>query len=219
MLQYSEYARQIAPATDPDTMARRAKLYSKINKVIVAMRRVAKNGYNSFHKYSYATESDLVDAIRDQLESVALAFLPPVVLGYEMVERPKKQGGSDWVARVTIQYSIADCETGEVQSTVLVAEGSDSLDKAFYKAYSGGTKYFLMKSFLVATGDDPEQDAPEPPARYAPPPAEVSPERAALLATLKASWPADRPRMAAKDVFAMSDHQIEALINELTGGN
>lgn len=209
MLQYSEYARQIAPATDPDTMARRAKLYSKINKVIVAMKRVAKNGRNTFHNYSYATESDLVDAIRDQIEDVALTLLPPVVLGFEMVERPKSKGGTDYVARVTIQYSIADCETGEVQTAILVAEGSDSLDKAFYKAYSGGTKYFLMKTFLVSTGDDPEQEAPG--------------LRDHLLNSLRAAVrtlpEADRIGYTKATVNAMSDAELSAAIAHIIGGN
>lgn len=160
MLQYAEYAQQVAPATDPETLARRAKLYTKINKVIVEMKRVAKNGRNTFFNYSYATESDLVDAIRNNLEEVALALLPPIVLGYEIVERPKAKGGMEYIARVTLQYGLADCETGEVQTAILIAEGADSVDKAFYKAYSGGTKYFLMKTFLVSTGDDPEQEAP-----------------------------------------------------------
>jgi hypothetical protein len=160
MLQYAEYAQQVAPATDAETLARRAKLYTKINKVIVEMKRVAKNGRNTFFNYSYATESDLVDAIRNNLEEVALALLPPIVLGYEIVERPKAKGGMEYIARVTLQYGLADCETGEVQTAILIAEGADSVDKAFYKAYSGGTKYFLMKTFLVSTGDDPEQEAP-----------------------------------------------------------
>jgi hypothetical protein len=160
MLQYAEYAQQVAPATDAETLARRAKLYTKINKVIVELKRVAKNGRNTFFNYSYATESDLVDAIRNNLEEVALALLPPIVLGYEIVERPKAKGGMEYIARVTLQYGLADCETGEVQTAILIAEGADSVDKAFYKAYSGGTKYFLMKTFLVSTGDDPEQEAP-----------------------------------------------------------
>lgn len=202
MLQFSEYARQVAPATDAETLARRAKLYAKINKVIVEMKRVKKNGYNSFHKYAYATESDLVDAIRENLAEVALALLPPVVLGFEMVERAKSSGAKDYIARVTLQYGLADCETGEVQTAIIVAEGADSVDKAFYKAYSGGTKYFLMKTFLVSTGDDPEQEAPT--------------LRDHLLASLREAvkrLPDDKRAAFTKtSVNAMSDGQLNAAI-------
>ena len=36
--------------------------------------------------------------------------------------------------------------------------GDDGADKGLYKAYTGAVKYFLMKTFLIPTGDDPEAD-------------------------------------------------------------
>lgn len=140
--------------------AGRAKLYRKIAVVTAAMKRVPKNGENTFHHYKYATESDLVDAIRDLLHENGLAFLPPTVLAYTTVEKPNSKQGD--VTRVQMEFTIACTDTGETISSVLFADGQDAADKSFYKAYTGGVKYFLMKTFLVATGDDPEQDDDRP---------------------------------------------------------
>jgi hypothetical protein len=74
-----------------------ASLYSKIAKVMGEVGRVEKRGFNDFHKYAYATEADLVEAVREKLS-------------------------------------------------------------AAYKAMTGALKYFLMKTFLIPTGDDPEAD-------------------------------------------------------------
>ena len=35
--------------------------------------------------------------------------------------------------------------------------GADTGDKALYKAYTSGVKYFLLKTFLLPTDDDVEQ--------------------------------------------------------------
>jgi len=57
-----------------------------------------------------------------------------------------------------MQVTFVDTESGESFSCIFYGDGSDSNDKAIYKAITGAQKYALMKTFLVATGDDPEQD-------------------------------------------------------------
>jgi hypothetical protein len=46
--------------------------------------------------------------------------------------------------------------SGQWIETVHVGEGEDRGDKAAYKAITGATKYWVMKTFLISTGDDPE---------------------------------------------------------------
>lgn len=141
--------------TEQVPCAPRATLYRKIAAVTAAIRRIPKNGKNTFHNYKYATESDLTDGIRDLLEEHGLAFLPPTVLSHERIPLESKSGP---LTRVQMQFTLACCDTGEIITSVLWADGQDQADKGFYKAYTGGVKYFLMKTFLVSTGDDPEQD-------------------------------------------------------------
>lgn len=142
--------------------AARATLYRKISKVTAAVGRIAKNGRNEFHKYNYATESDITDGLRALLEEHGLAFLPPSVIAWERDATDTAKGGPR--TRVQMEFAIACCDTGELYTAMVWGEGQDSGDKGFYKAYTGAVKYFLMKTFLIATGDDPEHDT-RPPAR------------------------------------------------------
>ena len=44
--------------------------------------------------------------------------------------------------------------------TIIYGEGIDKGDKALYKAYTGAIKYYLANTFLIATGNEPENDGP-----------------------------------------------------------
>lgn len=161
----------LAPHTTPNDMdlmtaapTGRAALYRKIADVTAEIGRIPKNGRNSFHNYTYATESDITDALRDLLKTHGLAFLPPSVLEWqrdETVDNPKLGPRT----RVLMQFELACCDTGEVYTAQLWGEGQDNSDKGFYKAYTGAVKYFLMKTFLIATGDDPERDDHQEPGQ------------------------------------------------------
>lgn len=135
----------------------RALLYRKLSEVTAAVGRIPKNGRNTFHNYSYATESDITDGLRALLLDHKLAFLPPTVIAWERdatTDNPKTGPRT----RVLLQFELACTESGEVYTSQLWGEGQDNGDKGFYKAYTGAVKYFLMKTFLIATGDDSEQD-------------------------------------------------------------
>lgn len=142
----------------PIDKAARAKLYGKISAVTAEVSRIPKNGRNTFHNYTYATESDITDGLRELLAAHGLAFLPPSVISWERDETADnpKQGPR---TRVQMEFAIACCDTGELYTAMVWGEGQDASDKGFYKAYTGAVKYFLMKTFLIATGDDPEQDS------------------------------------------------------------
>ncbi len=148
----------------PIDKAARAKLYGKISAVTAEVSRIPKNGRNTFHNYTYATESDITDGLRELLAAHGLAFLPPSVITWERDETADnpKQGPR---TRVQMEFAIACCDTGELYTAMVWGEGQDASDKGFYKAYTGAVKYFLMKTFLIATGDDPEQDSHQPQQR------------------------------------------------------
>ena len=126
----------------------KATLYQKIAKVMGKVERVPKNGYNSFHKYKYVQESDLVDHVRKFMVEDGLVLFNNV--------REYEVNGE--IAIATIEFTLCCTDTGESVTSTVVAEGQDKGDKKFYKAMAGATKYYLMKTFLIPTGDDPEAD-------------------------------------------------------------
>lgn len=126
----------------------KANLYKKIVKVMAKVEHIPKRGRNTFHNYDYVTESDVVDFTRKLLVEEGLVVFNNV--------REYELNGD--IATVTIDFTLCDADTGESVSTCIVGQGQDKGDKAFYKAMAGATKYYLMKTFLIPTGDDPEAD-------------------------------------------------------------
>lgn len=129
--------------------AKSVSIYKKIAKVMQDIQKVPKNGRNDFHKYNYVTESDLLEHIRPILLKAGLAF-------FTTVEEQERDGE---FTKVKMKFTLVDTESGETLESVFWGEGQDKGDKGLYKAYTGATKYFLMKTFLIPTGDDPEADA------------------------------------------------------------
>lgn len=145
----------------------KAVLFGKMAKVLGAVSRVPKNGYNDFHKYPYVTESDLVDALRKLLAENGIAFFVSVDGEPERIDMGDSRNGP--LTRVKMLAHFGCSETGETFSVSFYGDGQDKGDKGIYKAYTGAVKYMLMKTFLVSTGDDPEvDDQPAPTMRNTP---------------------------------------------------
>ena len=142
---------------DEITMADETKttIYQKIVNVMAAVNGVAKNGHNSFHNYDYTTEADVLEAIRGALIEQQIVILPATT---------SVTIGQDGVTTVMMNFMIVDAESGEFFTREWAGSGQDIStsgklgDKGLYKAYTGAEKYFLMKTFLIPTNDDPERD-------------------------------------------------------------
>jgi hypothetical protein len=132
-------------------------LYRKLAEVMAEVGYVQKQGYNSFHKYKYVTEADLIEAVRQKLAERNVVLIPSVV---DVGERPvtSDKGKQSTVTTVKVAFTFCDGDTGELHRAEWAGAGDDPADKGLYKAYTGALKYFLMKAFLIATGDDPEGD-------------------------------------------------------------
>jgi hypothetical protein len=132
----------------------RASLYRKIHAVMSSIDGVEKRGKNQFHNYKYVTERDIVAAIRESLIEQGL-ILAPKVVGIDF--HPEFEGGP--VTELVIDFTLIDIDTGESLTVTTVGQGQDKGDKGPYKAMTGGLKYALLKTFLIPTDDDPENDA------------------------------------------------------------
>lgn len=129
----------------------------KLVNVIAAMGYVKKNGRNTFQNYTYATESDVADKAREAFVAQRLCLVP-CVIDRTYYEKTTVKGSIELIARVTIQYTIIDADSGEWVTTEMVGDGQDAGDKGIYKAITGCQKYFYAKLGLISTGDDPEED-------------------------------------------------------------
>lgn len=138
-------------------------LSKKLAEVMSAVGRVPKNGWNDFHKYHYATEADIAEAIRSELATRHITLVPSVE-SYEVREIPSKKAEKDsrFVTFLSMTFTFEDGDSGERIEKKWLGAGEDSGDKGVYKAMTGAEKYFLLKTFIVPTGDDPESDGKKP---------------------------------------------------------
>lgn len=132
-------------------MSNKAKLYQKLARLQSAVSMIPKTGKNKHQNYTYVEEGVLLDHIRPLLLENGLVFFSNVL-------ETAKEGK---FVQVKMEFTLADIETGEELKLHYWGEGMDGGDKAYYKAYTGATKYFFMKTLLISSGDDVEKTSPE----------------------------------------------------------
>jgi hypothetical protein len=129
-------------------------------KLAVVRRRIAyvqKRGHNERQNYSYVTAADIAGAVGDILSELGVIVVPRLE---SISHEPSRTGRAEveHVARVVMAYTFMDVDTAEEITVKVAGEGLDAGDKAPYKAMTGALKYALLQSFLLATGDDPEEE-------------------------------------------------------------
>lgn len=159
-------------------------LRAKLAAVMGAVERIPKNGYNSFHKYHFVREGDLVDAIRTELAKQRV-FITCEVKDVEHVTGQTKSGGDKSRTYVSMVFTFLDADSDEKIQIPFHNEAEDTGDKGTNKAITAAKKYFLLTNFLVPTGDDLDQEspverkpgapAPKPPHSSGPSPVKPSP--------------------------------------------
>jgi ERF superfamily len=118
---------------------------------------IRKRGHNELHDYSYVTAADLAGAVGDILAELGVLVVPRLE---SISHEPARSGRPDGVhlTHLVMNYSFVDVDTAEDITVKVAGEGADAGDKAPYKAMTGALKYALLQSFLLATGDDPENE-------------------------------------------------------------
>ncbi|HHY13322.1 MAG TPA: hypothetical protein GX526_01575, partial [Thermoanaerobacterales bacterium] len=136
------------------------ELAQKLLNIMEAVKYIQKRGVNRHFGYTYATEADVAEAVREEMIKQKVVAIPSVI--EDSIREIQGRKGTLFVARAKIKFTFIDIETGKSIDFIMVGEGQDVGDKAIYKAITGCQKYALMKLFLIPTGDDPELDKQEP---------------------------------------------------------
>ena len=115
---------------------------------------VQKRGHNERHNYSYVMAADLAGSVGEILAELGVIVIPQL----QSISTETPRSSSDRIARIVMNYRFLDARSGEELTVRVPGEGADAGDKAPYKAMTGALKYALLQSFLLATGDDPEDE-------------------------------------------------------------
>lgn len=112
--------------------------------------------------YNYATEADLVSAIRLELYNRNVFLYAHGVDHKRVVETivtvkdGKESSKGIMLTDVMIDWEWVDGDTGESRMCRMPGCGMDSGDKGLPKSITMSEKYFLLKTFLIPTYDDSE---------------------------------------------------------------
>src|SRR5208337_1823590 len=140
----------------------RLNLRQKLAEVRRRIGYVQKRGHNERANYSYVTAADIAGSVGDILAELGVVVIPRLEdISYESAVG---RGEATRMARVVMAYTFADVDSGEEIIAKVAGQGLDPGDKAPYKAMTGALKYALLQSFLLATGDDLEDERAD--ARY-----------------------------------------------------
>jgi hypothetical protein len=123
---------------------------------------IQKSGYNEHFKYKFAEAGDVAQAVRVLLAEQRIAFFA------EMTDAQKVDG--NWLVRFV--FTFVDGDTGEVKACNWLGESTARDDKGINKAATAAEKYFLLKTFMIPTEDEPDADRDSKPKqanRPAPP--------------------------------------------------
>ena len=134
-----------------------AALSQAVCAVMASVGSVAKGSTNTFHKYSYASDADLLFAIQPEMATHGLHWRP-VWIQREHIE---VSGKNKYVTRIDAVFRLHHT-SGEWMDYAMAGEGADAADKGVYKALTGTYKYLQRQAFAIPTGDNPEKDRRKP---------------------------------------------------------
>lgn len=145
----------MSEATQSETLG---KLATAVAKVIAATGYVQTDANNTQQGYRFLSDEALLMHLRGDMAKQGLSLIPKAI-AYELGEKKTRSGGAMMLITTVFTFVLIHT-SGEWMNVSAIAQGTDSLDKAPYKAATGALKYALRQTFLVPTGDDPEKDHP-----------------------------------------------------------
>ncbi len=112
--------------------------------------------------YKAVGEVDVLEAVKPIEFKYGIKSLPILRAIVESKETQTKTGTINQFMRVETTYRFINVDDPKDYVDVITyGDGVDSQDKASGKAMTYADKYALLKSYKIATGDDPDQKASE----------------------------------------------------------
>ena len=160
-------------------------VYKKLHQVQAATRSLAADaqGQTGAAKYNYVSGAKLLSVIRPVMDQIGL-MLTQEVVGIENnpIEYQTSKGmKTEMFTSVHLRFTWIDTEDGSSLSNDFFANGMNAWDKGLGSALTYGERYYLMKTFHIATDED-DVDAlvkPEAIKENAAPAAQNAAEKAA----------------------------------------
>lgn len=130
-------------------------IYRKLLAIMQDVAYIKKDKRNEFHRYNYASEAAIKERMHEALVTHGVVFTANVNSVQERTGLGKE--GKESLTTISVDYAFTDSESGDQHLGQFAGTGIDSADKGLYKAITGAIKYIMTTTFMIATGDDPEE--------------------------------------------------------------
>jgi hypothetical protein len=104
--------------------------------VMSRVRYVPETGKNQFHRYSYASDEDLLTVLQPAMADAGLAMVPTRVESTTVEHSADQKGKAQWRTEVLVTYALMHA-SGETVTIQAPGCGIDGEDKGVYKAMTG----------------------------------------------------------------------------------
>lgn len=190
------------------------------------VRRVPKSGTHPKQGWKFATESDIADLIRDLCAHAGITIHQTLLKHREEIIGTTSNGNPIWRHTVIVRYQLRWNDL-VWPSTKWKGQADDSSDKGLAKAFTACRKTYLIATFQVSSGDDPDRaETPEvepgsltrprgskaPAGEYRSPTAKADPKTEGQLqeaARLRVALTAEMTKRGAED----ADERLQQFLN------
>ena len=129
----------------------------KLARIMADLPKLEPEGRNQHFGYNFIKDTQVSGALRSRLAAVHLMIIPDVV-EESWVEVKTARGGTSYVTKMKIYFTVIDGDTGDSVGGHGYGYGDDSGDKGANKAFTAALKYWLLKLFQIG-GEDAESDS------------------------------------------------------------
>jgi len=140
-----------------DILALESAWAKKYHAAWKAIESIPKNGFNTYFKYKYVTDQDVLQAVREVLNNNGLIFAASLS-DVSRRELEKGNGKKGFLSEVWLTFTITDIDTGYSKDFSWASDAEDDSDKSIQKGATAGLKYWLIKTFMIPA-DSPDTDA------------------------------------------------------------
>lgn len=109
------------------------------------------------HQYQYTGSSQVLAAVRSKMDELGLMLISKVV-GHNLIEGKTSKGAKEYMTELDIEFTWINAENPE--ETIICpwyGQGVDNSEKGVGKSLTYAEKYFMLKTFNIATDkDDPD---------------------------------------------------------------
>jgi len=131
----------------------------KISKVLKKIGWIEKNGENKFHKYCFASASEVFSEVNSACQEFGITSIASVIP--DSIRHVEMSGEKTSLrTEFVMMISLIDNETGDTWTSTFPGLGIDTGDKGVNKAITSARKYGLLGMLGIPTGKDPDEESP-----------------------------------------------------------